>query len=120
MNHSGHYERRTDRTVNEDQAPTSVADTSPFAIHGDPSHSRTPPPTAPQSTQRSIAWVRPSELPTAVGTPWVRRGIDLQAELTRRTRRAPASATARAGRRITRSAVSQPEPTRSTSEGLAL
>ena len=121
MNTNAYYARRTDRTLGEVQAPTtSTPETSPLAIHGDPTQATTTRPSGPGPTQRSIAWVRPSELPTVVGAPWVRRGVDLQAELARRTRRAPASATSRAGRRITRTAIGRPEPASPTAEGLGL
>ena len=53
---------------------------------------------------RGIAWVRPTELPTVVGSAWVGRGIDLQSDLVRRSRRAPFKA-ARAGRRTSRTAM---------------
>jgi hypothetical protein len=42
--------------------------------------------------QKHVAWVRPTELASYVG-PMVGRGIDLHAELVRRARRAPLTAT---------------------------
>lgn len=111
MNTDACYERQPDRTIfhplpTPDASPESLA----LVVHRDPSQ---PMPGASIDVDRSrpsVTWVRPSELPTLVGAPWVRRGIDLQAELTRRTRRAPASATARAGRRISQTAIARAEP----------
>ena len=48
--------------------------------------------------RRGVAWVRPSELMTQAGGRVAARGIDFEAELARRTRRAPGTAV-RAGRR---------------------
>jgi len=129
MNNPDPYERRNDRSLQEPlmrSQDTESAEPSALAVHRDPSH---PTPDTTQAEQshgrRSIAWVRPSDLPTVTGAPWVRRGIDLQADLTRRTRRAP-TATVRAGRRITRTAIARPETTQATTttstsrEGLEL
>lgn len=133
MNNPDPYERRTDRGLHEalmrSSQPESAepsAEHSALAVRRDPSH---PTPDTAQAEQsqgrRSIAWVRPSDLPTVTGAPWARRGIDLQADLTRRARRTPA-ATARAGRRITRTAIARPETTQATTttstsrEGLEL
>jgi hypothetical protein len=52
-------------------------------------------------------------MPTLIGSPWVRRGIDLHSELVRRSRRAPLTATS-VGRRITRSTIARPEVAAST------
>lgn len=132
MNNPDPYDRRTDRSLHEDPTrppqPESAepsAEHSPLAVHRDPSQPGPDTPDAGQSQgRRSIAWVRPSDLATVTGAPLLRRGIDLQAELTRRARRAP-TATARAGRRITRTAIARPEPTQATTtstsrEGLEL
>jgi hypothetical protein len=69
---------------------------SALARHRDPSLSEK----AGQMTkpQRGVAWVRPSELMTQAGGRVAGRGIDFEAELARRARRAPATAI-RAGRR---------------------
>ncbi len=132
MNTDASYER-TDRTVAELRDPTnppvnpavnpaanSSAEVSPFALHDDPSQTSAPEASAPTPSSRSIAWVRPSELPTTVGAPWLRRGADLHAEIARRARHAPAAATTRAGRRITRTAIGRPQPMAPTTEGLGL
>jgi hypothetical protein len=112
------YQRRTDQTIAEpaDPAVTALAD-SLLAIYGDPSRGPAREAGTVTASQRSIAWVRPSELPTMVGAGWLRRGTDLQAEMGRRARRAPATATFRARRRITRTAIGRPRPATPTWEG---
>ena len=73
--------------------------------------------------QPSVAWVRPSEMPTLLGSKFVRRGIDLQAELTRRARRTPGAAVSKASRRITRTSIARPgtaSPSITDQEGLGL
>lgn len=110
MNSNEFYERPGARTTpKEPTPPTQSADAvSALAHHTDPSVS--PAPAEPGSkAQQGIAWVRPSELPTLVGSKVAGRGIDLQSDLVRRSRRAPA-ATARAGRRISRTAIARTEP----------
>lgn len=120
MNTDAYYERRTNQTIAEPADPAATApDASPLAIHGDPSRARAAPTLAAEFPQRSIAWMRPSELPTMVGARWLRRGADLHAELARRARRAPTTATSRAGQRITRTAIGRPEPP-PTTRGLSL
>lgn len=121
MNNNDHCERRDDRVVPNHANPQPQTDqvVSALAHHRDPSVPTTPDGPAPKA-ERGIAWVRPSELPTLIGSKWAARGIDLQGELVRRSRRAPRRA-ARAGHKITRSAISRPEsatPTVSTTEEL--
>lgn len=123
MNNNEHYERRDDRVVPDQSAPQPHTDPaiSALAHHRDPSIPAAPEVSAPKA-ERGIAWVRPSELPTLVGSKWAARGVDLQSELVRRSRRAPAKA-ARAGHKISRSAIARPEsatPTVSTTEELEL
>jgi len=111
MNHNPH-EHRTDRTL--DPAPRTTeapeAEVSALAVHSDPSQSpaerRGP---EPAKGQKMIAWVRPSELVTTLGSHSLRRGIDLEAELARRARRTPAQAAWKVRRRITRNAIGRPE-----------
>jgi hypothetical protein len=109
------YDRRTDRNFDEvtmqAEQPTERA---ALAVHGDPSRTKAATTSEPDRTGPSIAWVRPSDLPTVIGAPWARRGINLQAELSRRARRSPAKATARIGQRITRTAIARPETTTAT------
>ena len=89
------------------------AETNQLAHHRDPSLAAAPPST-PKSKQ--IAWVRPTELAT-YAAPTVGRGIDLQAELVRRVRRTPTTAT----RSLHRPAPARsPETTAPRQEGLGL
>ena len=68
--------------------PETVA--SELARHRDPSLA--PESHKPAIAQKHVAWVRPTELASYAG-PMVGRGIDLHAELVRRARRAPLTAT---------------------------
>jgi hypothetical protein len=118
------YERRLDRTL-PDPAPTPEAEKAvdALAVHRDPS---VPTAGAKQESDRprpSVAWLRPSEMPTLLGSKLVRRGIDLQSELTRRARRTPGAAVSKASRRITRTSIARPDstsPTITDQEGLGL
>jgi hypothetical protein len=81
-----------------------------LGIHGDPSLSRSlsqlPGSSltgATTATGRRIAWVRPTEL-HGYADRLIGRGIDLQAELTRRARRVPQTATRAATQAATRAA----------------
>jgi hypothetical protein len=118
------YERRHDRTLQEPAIPADPEQSvEALAIHRDPSLPGTATTSAPAASRPSVAWVRPSELPTLVGAPWIRRGIDLQSELTRRARRTPQTAATGASRRITRTAIGRPEvasPSVTTTKGLGL
>ena len=123
MNNNDHYERRDDRVVPDHATPQPQTNqaVSALAHHRDPSNPTTPDGPA-QKAERGIAWVRPSELPTLIGSKWAARGIDLQGELVRRSPHAPGKA-ARAGHTISRSAIARPEsatPTVSTTEELGL
>lgn len=88
MNTHTEYRRHGYRPDPPSAAPTE-AEISQLAHRRDPSLAAAPPST-PKSKQ--IAWVRPTELAT-YAAPMVGRGIDLQAELVRRARRTPATAT---------------------------
>ena len=77
-------------------------------------------PTAPSPASPGSG---PSEMPTLLGSKFVRRGIDLQAELTRRARRTPGAAVSKASRRITRTSIARPDtasPSITDQEGLGL
>ncbi len=124
MNTPEPYERRLDRTLPEPtQTPEAEKAVEVLAVHRDPS---LPDAATQQETARTrptVAWVRPSEMPTLIGASWVRRGIDLQSELTRRARRTPGAAASKAARRVTRTSIARPEPagpTAATQEGLGL
>lgn len=111
MNNNEFYDRRDDRTLTPEQNPPQPHPdevVAALAVHRDPSVPDAAPSNDPKP-QRGIAWVRPSELPTVLGSKWAGRGIDLHSDLARRSRRVPITA-ARAGRRISRSAIARPEP----------
>ena len=124
MNTPEPYERRLDRTVPE-LAPTPSPERpeEALAVHRDPS---VPTDQATPRSERArfgIAWVRPSEMPTVLGSRYVRRGIDVEAALARRARRVPGAAISAASRRITRTTIGRPEatsPTINGQEGLGL
>lgn len=111
MNTPEPYGRRLDRTLPEPTSePEAEKAVDALAVHRDPSV-----PAAEASQQAGqphpgVAWVRPSEMPTLLGSKFVRRGIDLQAELTRRARRTPGAAVSKASRRITRTSIAKTEP----------
>lgn len=124
MNTPEPYERHLDRTLPE--APSTPEHDTAFealTVHRDPSLPGATAQAAPDHPRPTVAWVRPSELPTLIGAPWTRRGIDLQAELTRRARRTPRTVATKAGRRISRTAIARPEaasPTATATEELGL
>jgi hypothetical protein len=114
VNNNEFYDRRGDRALTPEQNPPQPHPEEPVAaaaVHGYPSVSDTAPSNDANDPrpQRRVALLRPSELPTMVGSKWAGRGIDLQSELVRRSRRVPITTT-RAGRRISRSAIARPEP----------
>ena len=120
MNNNEFYDRRDDRapTPEQDPPPHPEGSVAALAVHRDPSVPDAAPSTDPGNDprpQRGIAWVRPSELPTVLGSKWAGRGIDLQSDLVRRCRRVPITA-ARSGRRISRSGIARPEPAFPTEE----
>lgn len=124
MNTPDPYVRHLDRTPPE-TAPTPDAEKAvdALAVHKDPSVTAAESKQETDRSQPSVAWVRPSEMPTLLGSKFVRRGIDLQAELTRRARRTPGAAVAKASRRITRTSIAQPDttsPSITDQEGLGL
>lgn len=109
MNTTESYERRLDRTLTETTVLADTEQSEALAIHRNPTLPGTTTTSAPAASRPSLAWVRPSELPALVGAPRIRRGIDLQSELTRRARRTPEAAATGAGRRITRTTIGRPE-----------
>lgn len=124
MNTPQPYERRLDRTITA-PAPEPEAEKAvdALAVHRDPSM---PSAVVAQEDDRphpSVAWVRPSDMPTLLGSKFVRRGIDLQSELTRRARRTPGAAVSKASRRTTRTSIARAETASLTitdQEGLGL
>lgn len=99
MNTPTSYQRRLDRTIPEPQTPSQTEpaeSVDPLAVHRDPSlHEISVAPASGDLSDR-VAWVRASELPTVLGSTVAGRGIDLQAELTRRARHGVASSIAKA------------------------
>lgn len=120
MNTPEPYERHVDRTLPEAPSPPEPDKAvEALAVHRDPSlPCATPQAATPDHPRPTVAWVRPSELPTLVGAPWIRRGVDLQAELTRRARRTPRMVATNAARRISRTSPGRPELSASTASGI--
>jgi hypothetical protein len=118
------YERRLDRTFPEPaQTPEAEKAVDALAVHRDPSVPTAGVTQEAERSQPSVAWVRPSEMPTLLGSKFVRRGIDLQRELTRHARRSPGAAVSKASRRITRTSIGRSEtasPSITHQEGLGL
>jgi hypothetical protein len=115
VNNNEFYDRRDDRALASEQTPPQPHPqeaVAALAVHRDPSVPDAAPSNDPKP-QRGIAWVRPTDLPTVLGSKWAGRGIDLHSDLVRRSRRVPITA-ARTGRRISRSAIARPEPASST------
>ena len=109
MNADSTYDRDPNRSLPEPStAPaTPTHATSPFAVHGDPSGRRVE--ASPTRISKSgVAWVRPSDLPTMVGSKVIGRGLDLKAELVRRANRPTRPKAPK--ERVTRSSIAQPEP----------
>lgn len=107
------YERHVDRSLDAPEPAREPAESelSALARHADPSVRPSGSPGAHDPASPSIAWVRPTELPTVVGSKFIHRGIDLQAELNRRAQRAPRSAA-----RVTRRAIARPLPSTPTTD----
>lgn len=102
MNTPTSYQRRLDRTIPEPPTPTQTepADpVDPLAVHRDPSLREISVAPASGDVSARVAWVRPSELPTVLGSTVAGRGIDLQAELTRRAKHGAASSMSNASAR---------------------
>ena len=111
MNGPDPYDRRLDRLADEARPrpeATQAAEPPVLAVRHDPSQQPVIPPS--RQSAHGIAWVRPTELAMRVGSPVAGRGIDLQAALATRARRAPSSI-AKAGHRTTRSAIARPDTT---------
>ena len=114
MNNPEPHLREPDPVVAQEPAAPAAVEPNLLALHGDPSLRREDPALDRAGDGRTIAWVRPSELPTMVGTPVLRRAMDAQSETVRRVRRAPA--------RVSRSMIAEPQPAVPTrrDEGLSL
>lgn len=116
MNTHAEYRRHGHRPPAQPPTPSGIEDrANELAHHRDPSLSATG--SAAPTASKGLAWVRPTELAT-YAAPMVGRGIDLQAELIRRTRRTPTTTT----RALRRGAQFSPEPAEraNTKDGLSL
>lgn len=103
MNTHAEYRRYLEPTPPTRSVPKPAADQiTHLAIHGDPSLGA-PPPGPTTATGKQIAWVRPTEL-HAYADHLIGRGIDLQAELTRRARQVPRVTTRAAAQSVGRTA----------------
>lgn len=109
MNVQNAYDRDLDRRLTESTLEHAGAarEPAPLAVHRDPSqHSRAD--VAAQRSRNGVAWVRPSDLPTMIGSRVIGRGLDLKAELVRRanfpSRPKPLKA------RVTKTAIAEPGP----------
>lgn len=97
MNTQHRYVRRPEHTTAEAGRALAIAwnrlsPASRDRVPGEPV-----PALAPSDRRSStVAWVRLSELHSALGTRLAGRGIDLQSELVRRTRHVPRSVASRA------------------------
>lgn len=123
MNTPALYERRLDRTLPEPApTPANRRSVDALAVHLDPSVPTAEPAQAGEPFRPRVTWVRPSEMATVLGSRYVRRGIDVEAELSRRARRAPGVAVSAASRRISRASIArhEPTPTITDREGLEL
>lgn len=117
MNSDAYYEHPAhQQEPDASTTPLTEAELSVLARHGDPSLARPIGATNRTAYERSIAWVRPSELATTVASPVVKRGAEFQTSIARRARKAPT----RAVQRVTRSAIARPELSAPTQEGLGL
>lgn len=108
------YERHLDRSLDASEPAQVLAEseTSTLARHADPSVRPAGSAATQEPSSPSIAWVRPSDLPTVVASRFVSRGIDLQAELNRRSQHAPRSAA-----RVTRRTIARPSLNTPTTDG---
>ena len=112
MNSHAEYRRHSYRSPETSYSPEpDHSDGDQLARHADPSLPQTQ---QPGATSKRVAWVRPTELPNFAG-PLVGRGIDLQAELIRRARRTPKTAT-----RAVRRHIHHQQPATSREEGIGL
>lgn len=106
------YYGDTDRSLPDPAPPMTPAapeQPSPLAVHDDPSHRRVTSPQLALRSRHGIAWVRPSDLPTMLGSRVIGRGLDLKQELVRRANR-PIRPTAAPKARVTRTSIADPAP----------
>jgi hypothetical protein len=111
------YERRTDPSHAQPEPPAGASEVAALAVHKDPSlHAEeTASAEASEQPRASIAWVRPTELPTSAGSGRLRHAADAQADVVRRYRRAPLTAASRFRGRVSRSSIVGSDPAARTS-----
>ena len=115
MNTHSEYRRHGYQSP-EPPTPRPETAASELGRHRDPSLAAES--SKPTIAQQRVAWVRPTELVSYAG-PMVGRGIDLHAELVRRARRAPVTAT-RAVRHPAPTTTPAPISTANRTEGVHL
>jgi len=126
MNVQDFYRRYMSRPAGDAPDTSTVSaveasDVSAFAVHGDPSANQpSQQPDGAEKKRPTVAWIRPSDLVTTMGSGYVRRGIDLQAELTRRARRLPVRGVGRVRRSVMRAVTARSAQTAASTEGLEL
>jgi hypothetical protein len=106
------YERRIEPTGAKPEPPAAAQEVAALAVHRDPSLSagQEASPEADRLQRASIAWVRPTDLLTSVGAARLRQAADAQADVVRRSRRAPLMAVSRLRGRVSHSSIARPEP----------
>lgn len=108
------YQRDAGRTLPdparpvETTAPGASERPSPLAVHGDPSHRRVTTPLQTLRSKHGVAWVRPSDLPTMLGSKVIGRGLDLKQELVRRAHRRTRPTAPKGS--VTKTAIASPAP----------
>lgn len=115
MNTHAEYRRHMNQPPSTAPEPTTAEEASHLARHGDPSVKAFQPTTL---TGRRIAWIRPTELHSHAGDV-IGRGLDLQAELSRRAARAPRQV-ARSARRTAPDLARRGPAASASQEGLQL
>lgn len=89
----------------------ATTDPSQLAVHGDPSQRQ---PKADVAPNKSVLWVRPSDLPGMVGSKYARFGIDAQRQIAQATRRTPGAVATKIRARVSRRAIADLPPTHTT------
>jgi len=120
MNTHVEYRRHRHQPTPEPQSPElSESLAGHLAVSADPSL-RSTSPGSTTATAKHVAWVRPTDLHT-VASHAIGRGIDLHAELARRTRRSPRQLNRTIHRTLRRTVAPDVPATKGTTqEGLQL
>lgn len=109
MNVQNAYDRDPDLSLTKPTMEQAGAawDPAPLAVHRDPSQ-HAPDSASTQRPRNGVAWVRPSDLPTMIGSRVIGRGLDLKAELVRRANHPSRPKPPKA--RVTKTAIAEPGP----------